>query len=140
MKCSQVPADQVDAVWPDVERMMASATAVTNGRYTTADVRQALRWDHMQLWIAFDASGIEGVQVTQITYYPSRTVLTSLFTAGHRIRRWREPMMELLSRFAAETGCSLIEGQGRAGWIKLMQPYGCRLTQTLFEKDVDHGR
>lgn len=136
MQVSLVPPDHIDAVWAEVKPWLEPAVAVTNGRYTTQDVHRLLAENRLTLWIAFDDSGIHGCQVTQIIDYPSRRVLGSLFTAGRRLRQWREPMMSVLLRWAADTDCTAIEGQGREGWIKLLEPYGCRITQICFERDV----
>ena len=136
MKCSLIPFDHVDAVWGRVREMLEPAVAVTNGRYTTYDVYNALQCQAMTLWIAFDQNGIHGCQVTQVTEYPSKRVLVSVFTAGKMLRAWREPMMDMLLRWAKEHSCEAIEGLGREGWVKLMEPYGCKKMLVMFEKEV----
>jgi hypothetical protein len=145
MQVSLVPPDQVPYVWQAVKALLEPAVAVTNGRYTTEDVFYGLMAQDMTLWIAFDDDKqIVGCEVTKIVDYPSRQVLCSLFTAGEQatgsaragMREWREPMMALLIRYARDVGCTAIEGQGRPGWIKLMEPYGVRPIAMLFEKDL----
>lgn len=136
MRVSLVPAAYLDEVWGRVGPMLEPAVAVTHGRYTVADVRDLLLLDQMTLWIAFDDDGIQGCQVTQIIGYPSKRCLCSLFTAGRRLREWRDPMMELLTRFARDADCTAIEGQGRAAWVKMLEPWGAREIAVLFEKDL----
>lgn len=136
MRVSLVPAAYLDDIWAEVGSMLEPAVAVTNGRYTVDDVRRLLMQDHMTLWIAFDEIGIRGCEITRIIDYPSKRVLCSVFTAGQHLRHWREPMMAVLLKWANDVGCSAIEGQGRPGWVKLLEPYGCKPMMMTFEKDV----
>jgi hypothetical protein len=136
MHVSLVPIDHLDDVWGVVAPMLDTAVAVTHGRYTTDDVRQLLLADRMSLWIAFDDEGICGCEVTQIIDYPSKRCLCSMFTAGRRLRDWRDPMMGLLLRFAREVHCTAIEGQGRAAWVKMLEPWGARQIAVLYEKEI----
>lgn len=101
------------------------------------DVYVSLQQSKMQLWIAFnDDKEIVGCQITSITDYPSRRVLTSLFTGGKILREWRDEMMSLLLRWAEDNECTGIEGYGRKGWIKMLEPYGVKRGLIMFEKDI----
>ena len=136
MKVSLIPVEHVNAVWDVVGKLLEPAVAVTNGRYTTYDVYNAIQRQAMTLWVAFDDGGIHGCQVTQITDYPSKRVLVSVFTAGRKLRSWREPMMDVLMRWARDHDCEAIEGLGREGWVKMMEPYGFKKMLVMFEKDI----
>jgi hypothetical protein len=136
MQVSLVPPDHLADVWRRVAELLEPAVAVTNGRYTVDDVFYLLMGEHLALWIAFEGNSIVGCEVTKIVAYPSRRVLCSLFTAGDRMRDWREPMMELLGRYARDVDCTAIEGQGRPGWVKMLEPYGVRPIAMLFEKEI----
>lgn len=134
---SAVPADYIDNVWNEVSSMVKDACRVTNGRYTSYDVYISLMQGNMTLWIAFDEDKtIHGVHITQIIDYPSKRVLASMFTAGKRIREWRDEMMDLMIRWAQDHDCEAIEGMGRSGWIKMLEPYGVKRVMTMFEKDL----
>jgi len=134
---SLVPADCVDDIWAAVKDMLQPAVQVTNGRYMLYDVYAALKAGEMNLWIAFgDDREILGCEVTRVTDYPSRRVLTSLFTAGRNIRLWKDPMMGIMVRWAEDNQCTAIEGYGRKGWLKMLDAYGVKQTLILFEKDI----
>jgi len=134
---SLVPADHVDAVWDSVKGFLIPAVRVTGGRYMLFDVYAATKSGDMQLWIAFDDErDILGCEVTRVTDYPSRRVLTSLFTGGRNIRLWKDPMMGVLVRWAEDNQCTAIEGYGRKGWSKMLDSYGVKQTLILFEKDI----
>ena len=137
MYVSLVPHTYINHVWDEIKGFLESAVSVTNGRYTTYDVYNGCQLGEYQLWIAFgDDDKIVGVEVTSISNYPSKRVLTSLFTGGIRIRTWRDKMMELITRFARDNGCEAIEGFGRSGWVKLLEPYGVRQMTVMFERDI----
>lgn len=137
MNVSLVPADCIEDIWGAVKDMLQPAVQVTNGRYMLYDVYAALKAGEMNLWIAFgDDREILGCEVTRITDYPSRRVLTSLFTAGRNIRLWKDPMMGIMVRWAEDNQCTAIEGYGRKGWLKMLDAYGVKQTLILFEKDI----
>lgn len=137
MNVSLVPVDHVNDVWDSVKSFLSPAVKVTNGRYMLYDVYVAIQTSKMQLWIAFDDERkILGCEVTSITDYPSRRILTSLFTGGREIRKWRDQMMDVLIRWAEDNECTGIEGYGKKGWIKMLEPYGVTSSLTMFEKDL----
>ena len=137
MNVSIVPGNHVNNVWESVRGFLAPAVKVTNGRYMLYDVYEASKAGTMQLWIAFDDKNeIIGCEVTTITDYPSKRVLTSLFTGGRNIRLWKDPMMAMLVRWAEDNGCTAIEGYGRKGWLKMLDSYGVKQALIMFEKDI----
>lgn len=137
MNVSIVPKDHIDNIWQSVRDFLAPAVKVTNGRYMLYDVYEASKSGQMQLWIAFDDNKeIIGCEVTTITDYPSRRVLTSLFTGGRNIKLWKDPMMAMLVRWAEDNQCTAIEGYGRKGWLKMLDSYGVKQTLIMFEKDI----
>lgn len=137
MNVSLVPAGHVDSVWDLVKDFLAPAVRVTNGRYMLYDVYSAIKAERMQLWIAFDDQReVIGCEVTTITDYPSRRVLTSVFTGGRKIGLWKDEMMGVLVRWAEDNQCTAIEGYGRKGWIRMLDAYGVKQSLILFEKDI----
>jgi hypothetical protein len=137
MNISFVPPNHINDVWDAVEGFIAPAVKVTNGRYMLEDIHAATRKGDMQLWIAFtDEKDIIGCEVTAISEYPSRRFLTLLFTGGKELRSWRNEMTQVLLRWAEDSQCSGIEGCGREGWIKMLEPYGIKRGLIMFEKDL----
>jgi effector-binding domain-containing protein len=134
---SLVPGDHIDAVWDSVKDFLTPAIKVTNGRYMLYDVYAAIKAERMQLWIAFnDEREVLGCEVTSITDYPSRRVLTSVFTGGRKINLWKNEMMGILVQWAEDNQCTAIEGYGRKGWIRMLDAYGVKQSLILFEKDI----
>lgn len=137
MNVSLVPSECVDDIWGAVKDILQPAVLVTNGRYMLYDVYYAIKTGDMNLWIAFDDDKqVLGCEVTRITDYPSRRVLTSMFTGGRKIQLWKNPMMGVLVRWAEDNQCTAIEGYGRKGWLKMLDAYGVKQSLILFEKDI----
>ena len=137
MNISLVPVDHIDNVWDSVKGFLTPAVKVTNGRYMLYDVYVSLKSANMQLWIAFGEDlEVIGCEVTAITNYPSRRVLTSLFTGGRNIRHWKDPMMAVLVRWAEDNECTTIEGYGKKGWLRMLDSYGVKQSLIMFEKDI----
>jgi hypothetical protein len=136
VKVSLVPIEHINAVWERLVPILEPAVAVTNGRYTTYDVYVAAQQSNIQLWIAFEGESIYGLEVTCVTDYPSKRVLTSMFTGGAKLREWRAEMMDVLVRWAKDNQCTAIEGYGRDGWVKMLEPYGVTKGLVMFEKEV----
>ena len=137
MNISLVPVDHIDNVWDSVKGFLNPAVKVTNGRYMLYDVYVALKNANMQLWIAFGEDlEVIGCEVTTITNYPSRRVLTSLFTGGRNIRLWKDHMMAVLVRWAEDNECTAIEGCGKKGWLRMLDSYGVKQSLIMFEKDI----
>ena len=137
MNVSLVPGDHIDAVWDSVKDFLTPAVKVTNGSYMLYDVYAAIKAERMQLWIAFnDEREVLGCEVTSITDYPSRRVLTSVFTGGRKINLWKNEMMGILVQWAEDNQCTAIEGYGRKGWIRMLDAYGVKQSLILFEKDI----
>jgi hypothetical protein len=134
---SLVPGSHVESVWDSVKDFLTPAVKVTNGRYMLYDVYAAIKAERMQLWIAFnDEREVLGCEVTSITDYPSRRVLTSVFTGGRKINLWKNEMMGILVQWAEDNQCTAIEGYGRKGWIRMLDAYGVKQSLILFEKDI----
>jgi hypothetical protein len=45
-------------------------------------------------------------------------------------------MMGVLIRWAEDNECTGIEGYGRKGWIKMLEPYGVKENLIMFEKEL----
>jgi hypothetical protein len=134
---SFVPPNHINDVWDVVEKILAPAVILTNGRYLVEDIRVASKIGDMQLWIAFtDERDIIGCAVTSISDYPSRRLLTVLFLAGNNFRSWRNEIIETLSLWGRDNKCSGLEAYGREGWVKMLESHGIKWGLTMMEKDI----
>lgn len=137
---SLVPTEHLDGIWPSVEGFMERAAEYTFGRYTVEDIRESItNYDH-HLWIAFNDTGLKGVVVTNFVQYPRMRCLAMQFTAGDDLMLWKQPMLELLQKWAFDNNCDKIESSGRPGWPRVFKEDGCKVLWHTYELPVaDEG-
>lgn len=136
MHVSVVPKEHVPQVWAQVEPFMQGAADYTNGRYETPDVYDLIMQYDYLLWIAFDDSGIRGAVVTFFGAYPRKRTLNVMFLGGEDAGAWKQPMFEVLNRWASENQCVTIEASGRPGWARFLRDDGFTPLWQTFELPV----
>lgn len=124
MQITMVPYEEVERVWPSIEPYMDGAAEYTHGRFTADDIlEQVLHYDHI-LWLAYENEIIKGAVVTSILNYPRAKTLSMVFTGGINLDEWKEPMLDVLRRWAKDNECDSIESTGRPGWAKVFKADG----------------
>ena len=133
MQVSAVPAEYVKQVWPDVKEYLQGAEDYTHGRYEVEDILDSITdYDHT-LWIAFTEEGIKGVVVTNFIDYPRKRMLCMSFCGGVQLENWKDPMLQLLQRWAKDNECDGIEATARLGWSKIFKSDGHKPLWQTFE-------
>ena len=132
-----VQKEQIEQVWPDIEKFVADALDYFPGRYTTEDIKQGLLTESRQLWIAVEDSVIYGVVGTHIATYPRMQTLFMHFIGGNEGLGWKAPMLKVLQSFARDNGCGLLEAQGRTGWKKIFESDGLKTYAVCFDIPVE---
>jgi hypothetical protein len=138
MIVSLVPFERVHECWANVAPFMERAAEYTFGRYHADDIYDlcSQRQDY-QLWVAFDNEGkFYGAVVTSFTEYPGKRVLSMHFCGGDELHLWKEPMLDLLKRWARDTQCDAIESTGRKGWEKIFKNDGYKVQWVTYELPV----
>lgn len=137
MKVSLIPYDNVVDIWPKVRPCITKAAKYTFGRFDEEDILdQILEYDHL-LWVAFDEEGVKGAVVTTFVHYPKIKALNMVFTGGEQLENWKEPMLELLQKFAKDKECDVIESTGRPGWAKIFSNDGHKVVWHTYELPVE---
>jgi hypothetical protein len=140
---SAVPTEHLAVCWPSVEAFLDGAAKRTYGRYTVSNIYDRIEEDGYQLWVAFDEhSKIKGAVVTNILDYPQRKVLSMTYCGGENLSEWKDPMLDILRRYAADMGCDCIEAVARKGWAKVFRADGYKERWVTFElplKGAEHG-
>ena len=93
--------------------------------------------DSQQLWIAFDSDGFYGAVVTELWQYPQIKTLIMHFTGGRKLLKWKQPMLEILQKFARDNDCEIIESYGRPGWEKVFKQDGYKKQFVFYELPVE---
>jgi hypothetical protein len=137
MQVSLVPVEHVENIWPQVEKYLEGPAKYSYGRYEIEDIKQGLLTKPQHLWIAFDGSKVYGAVVTAFSYYPRMMSLDMIFTGGVELKKWKDPMLALLQKFAKEHGCKIIESYGRPGWEKIFKNDGYKSRFVFYELPVE---
>ena len=130
---SLIPPQYIDSCWGRVEGFIEKAAKYTYGRYTVSNIYDLVKDGEYQLWVAIDGKDFKGAVVTNIITYPQRKLLGLQFCGGEELDTWKEPMLNLLKRFAKDVGCEGIESTGRPGWAKVFQNDGYKATWVTYE-------
>jgi len=133
MQVSAVPAEYVKQVWPDVVEYLRGAAEYTHGRYVVEDILDSITdYDHT-LWIAFNVEGVKGAVVTNFIDYPRKRMLCMSFCGGVQLDDWKDPMLQLLQKWAYDNDCDGIEATARLGWSKIFKSDGHKPLWQTFE-------
>lgn len=130
---SLIPPQYVDSCWGKVEKFVDKAAEYTYGRYTTGNIYDLVKDGDYQLWVAIDGNEFKGAVITNIITYPQRKLLGLQFCGGEELSSWKEPMLDILKRFAKDVGCEGLESTGRPGWAKVFQNDGYKATWVTYE-------
>jgi hypothetical protein len=137
IEVSLVPHEYVDTCWDKIEDFIAKAAKYTYGRYTVGNIYDLVKESDYQLWVAYDGKDFKGAVVTNIINYPQRKLLGMQFCGGEELDTWKPQMLDLLKRFARDSGCEAIESTGRPGWAKVFQNDGYKATWVTYELPLE---
>jgi hypothetical protein len=136
IEVSMVPAEYVDTCWGKIEAFVQKAAEYTYGRYSVDNLYDMVKEGDHQLWVAYDGKDFKGTVLTNVMNYPQRKVLCMGFCGGIELKDWKDPMLNLLKRFAKDMGCDSIEAFGRPGWAKVFNNDGYQTKWVTFELPI----
>jgi len=130
---SLVPSEHVLDVWPAVADYIQNALEYTRGRYELEDVLERVKNGEFLLWIAFDGERIKGCVITDMMQYPRKKFLGCPFVTGDEFASWKQPMFEMLQRFARDNNCEGLEATARPGWSRVFKDDGYEAMWQTFQ-------
>lgn len=136
MEVSLVPKEYVEGCWDQIEGYLEGAAKYTYGRYTVQDIKDCITDYDYQLWVAFEDDKIYGAVVTEIVHYPQCKMLSMQFTGGVELKKWKNPMLDILQRWARDNRCEKIESPGRPGWARVFRDDGYEAKFITYELPV----
>lgn len=120
---SGVMAENVNHVWPIVEPYIVDALKKTGAdkEFSPESIRGMCVDRSMQLWVAHIDNELMAVFVSEIIQYPLRKALAIPFVGSnrHTIDIWIQ-VYGVFEAYARHSGCSVIKGYGRRGWVKFL--------------------
>ena len=134
MEVSLIHPDYVSNCWTEVSPLLEKSIATAHGRYSMDDILREIVNFEQHLWVVFDDERILAALTTKFVGYPKKRILAGQFLGGEKIMYWREPMLEMLERWAMDNNCDGMEMTGRKGFEKILGPHGWTPEYTVFEK------
>ena len=107
----------IEDKWDEIGAVLETAT---DDRCTLEDILERILDGEYTLW-ASSSPVIDAYAVSSFIYYPNRTDLRIIFTAGSA-PQWL-PLIEQLEDFARTNNCDAVEVMGRKGWAKVLPTY-----------------
>lgn len=136
-----IRAEDVPAIWPIVLPQLAPAIAVTNGRTSMGEIFRQLAAERCILWVVFeDDQPVAASFITRVAQYPLKRMLVVEACGGSEMAEWLPTVIDVLRRFAADSGLAGVEMFGRPGWARALRPYGWATTLVLCEIDAPGAR
>lgn len=137
MEVSLVTKEYLATCWDEIKEYLEGAAKYTYGRYTVDDIKDCITDYNYHLWVAFEGTEFYGAVVTEIVDYPQCRMLAMQFTGGKELKKWKDPMLALLRRWARDNGCVKIESPGRPGWARVFKNDGYEAKFITYELPVE---
>jgi hypothetical protein len=109
--------------WPLVKHEVERALRANTVRLDIDDIENALKEKNMQLWAIHDGE-IKCVFVTQIVSYKRCKAVRVITVTGIDHQEWLKLGCDTLVSWGKESGCTMLEMQGRKGWEKSLKAQG----------------
>ncbi len=140
MKMTLIPREHVSKVWGKASGYLESATTLARLRHDVVDLFEACVSGKQLLWLVFDEDNdndVVGALTTNVVVYPRYSALGVPYMGGVGVTRYRDLVINTLSKFARDNGLTVLEGYGRDGWVKFGSKYGVKKAYTVFEIDLN---
>lgn len=121
---SYVAPELLDVVWEDAEKLLAPAIATSDGKFTSASVREALDHQMLILWLVSEGTTPIAAITTRVIVFPTRRALAMDWIGGSRMKEWLPIAMPIIREYAAYQKCEHLEGYGRRAWERWLAPHG----------------
>lgn len=136
MEVSLVPPQLIDGLWARIFPHLSKASEYTFGRYEPEDILEFVVSGDAHLWVVFDEEAVVGITVTRFWQYPRKKCLDMVFIGGDEGFSWKDPMLEILQRWARDNGCEAIESSGRVGFARAFKDDGYKMLWQVYELPV----
>ena len=129
-----VPQDTVSLIWDSCRNHVEKATRRSGGRYTPNDIRSAVSFGMMQLWIIKTAAFIHAVGITEINKHPGGNELNIVLVGGEHAKYWQH-LLSGIEDWGRKQNCKWVIATGRRGLTHMLND-GWSETQRMYEKEL----
>ncbi len=139
MKMSLIPKEHVIGIWRSVCVFLEEASDSVRQRHDIVDIMEECMSGKQILWVIFDDENdndIMGALTTSSVAYPRYVALSIPYMGGREMMKYRDLIIDVLSRFARDNGYTSIEAYGRDAWGRVGRKYGFRKAYSVFDLDL----
>jgi hypothetical protein len=112
--------------WPAISQELDSIPQFWAPWWTKEAIYGLTMDGTFQCWGAGTETELKVVVFTQVAHYPANTILQIFLAFGTGIDEVTSGLVTVFERFAAESGCTMVEVVGRLGWEPKLRDIGFR--------------
>lgn len=116
----------------DIEQTLAGGYSGA----TADDLYQRIIDKDVQLWAIHDNGDMRAVMTTEIVNYKRKKAVRIITVTGKNADEWLDVLIDTISRWGAENGCTSLEFVGRNGWEKVLRKKEFGNTQIFMERPI----
>jgi len=128
MHFNGVQPEEVRSIWPEIEHKVDAAVEYGTSRLTAEDILKNLLTGAMQLWIAWNDSGIRALCITEVAESPRSRWVSVFACTGEGRDEWIG-YLKNIEDWARSIGCDCVEMYARPGWKRVLRDYRTRHVQ-----------
>lgn len=122
----------VDRYWPLVAWAFENFSERTGGDVSVEDLRDMVRRDERQCWVAMEGPDIKAVGLTEVVG-PNKRIWFD-YCAGKDREDWQSQMVDTIEAWGRDIGSVGIRTYSRTGWTHFLKNSGYRETHRIMEK------
>ena len=141
MELVQIPIQELDKVWPIVEKDIRNALAYSSQLNDSTFVYETAKQGKFQVWVLWDNAKEQtnekyfGVVITEIIKRKLGKVCHIYIMTGKQRHKWQY-LIKDIEKFAKQEDCKMMELIARPGWQKILNNFGYNRTHVVLEKKI----
>ena len=131
----------IDKFWPLCDFMIAEALQYSGGFASPHHIKDLLKKDEAQLFLAFgndeeEVNQVFALMVTRIAALPNFNQLEAIITTGKKRYLWEDALVSTVTKFAKLNNCKKLSFWCRPGWARVSKKWGWKVKHIQMERDV----
>ena len=141
MELVRIPIQELDKVWPIVDKDIRDALAYSSQLNDSNFVYETAKQGKFQVWVLWDKAKEQtnekyfGVVITEIIKRKLGKVCHIYIMTGKQRHKWQY-LIKDIEKFAKQEDCKMMELIARSGWQKVLNNFGYNRTHVVLEKKI----
>ena len=141
MELVRIPIQELDKVWPIVDKDIRDALAYSSQLNDSNFVYETAKQGKFQVWVLWDKAKEQtnekyfGVVITEIIKRKLGKVCHIYIMTGKQRHKWQY-LIKDIEKFAKQEDCKMMELIARPCWQKVLNNFGYNRTHVVLEKKI----